>query len=235
MTTTFDSSNPSEIATSTVRLFAGSARPLLPESRPSAIFKEELRDKRWLGKEGLEGDVQADRRVHGGPEKALHQYPTGHFRELALRFPECGADLVAGSIGENLSVEGWDESNVCIGDRFRLGEALIEVSQPRTPCWKIDSRYGVEGMARFIEEHGLTGWYFRVLEAGSVAPGCVFQLVERRHPELTVAALLAMTRAHRPAPEMLEGAAVSALSENWIRKLRERAARLRQWAKEGKL
>ncbi len=208
---------------------------MLPDSRLSAIVKQELRETRWLGIEGLAGDSQADRRVHGGPEKALHQYPVGHYPELAQAFPECDAALQPGSIGENLSVGEWDETKVCIGDRFRLGEALLEVSQPRTPCWKIDRRYGVEGMARLIEERGLTGWYFRVIESGSVEPGCVFELVERRHSELTIAGLLAMARSHRPAPEALEAAAVPALSENWVRKLRDRATRLRQWAAEGSL
>lgn len=206
-----------------VLLFLGGIRPLPPENRPTGIFKHELLMPAWLGREGLAGDAQADRRVHGGPEKALHQFPQAHYARLAESFPEARASLLPGSIGENLSVPGWDETNVCIGDRFRLGDAIVEVSQPRSPCWKIDSRYGVEGMARWMEESGSVGWYFRVIEEGSVEPACAFELVERPSPAVTVAKLLSAWREHRPAPALLlELAQTPRLSADWIDKLRKR-------------
>jgi MOSC domain-containing protein YiiM len=161
------------------QLFMGGIRPLPPENQPTGIFKRALEMPVWLGREGLAGDAQADRRVHGGPEKALHQYPVAHYARLAAAFPAAAPLLVPGSIGENLSVPGWDEGNVCVGDLFRLGDALIQVSRPRSPCWKIDRRYGVDGMMRLIADEGITGWYFRVIEEGSVEPGCTFELVER--------------------------------------------------------
>ena len=82
--------------------------------------------------------------------QALHQYPAGNYAALANTLPDVIDDLVPGSLGENLSVAGWDETNVCIGDIFQLGGAVIQVSQPRTPCWKIDSRFGLEGMTQYI-------------------------------------------------------------------------------------
>jgi MOSC domain-containing protein YiiM len=213
------------------RLFMGGIRPLPPDNKPTGIFKQELEMPAWLGREGLVGDAQADRRVHGGPEKALHQYPVSNYARLAELFPEVRELLVPGSIGENLSMPGWDEGNVSIGDRFRLGDAVIEVAAPRSPCWKIDQRYGQEGMAAAIEAHGLTGWYFRVLEEGEVGPGCGFERIEQSAPEVTLARLLASWRAHRPAPEELEALAnTPGLAQRWRDKLRERATRLRELA-----
>lgn len=212
-----------------VSLFMGGIRPLPPENRPTGIFKSAVHVPVWLGREGLAGDAQADRRVHGGPEKALHQYPVSHYARLAAAFPEAGAALVPGALGENLAVAGWDETNVCVGDVFRLGDALIQVSQPRSPCWKIDARFAVTGMTRLIEAEGLTGWYFRVLEEGSVEPDCQFALAERPAPNVTVAHLLACWREHRPDPDLLRRlAATPGISSRWIEKLGERAARLEQ-------
>lgn len=208
-------------------LFLGGVRPLPPENRPTGIFKHAMTTPTWLGREGLAGDEHADRRVHGGPQKALHQFPRAHYARLAETFPDACELLVPGSIGENLSAGDWDETRVCIGDRFRLGAAIIEVSQPRSPCWKIDARYGVDGMMRWMEETGNVGWYFRFIEEGNVEPGCAFELVERRAPDVSVARLLAVWREHRPAPaELRRLAQTPGLSENWIEKLQKREASL---------
>jgi MOSC domain-containing protein YiiM len=213
---------------SSTSLFMGGIRPLPPENRPTGIFKHEVVVPAWLGREGLAGDAQADRRVHGGPDKALHQYPVAHYARLAAAFPDARELLIPGSIGENLSAPGWDEANVCIGDIFRLGDTRIQVSQPRSPCWKIDHRYGVAGLAKLIDEAGITGWYFRVIEEGSVEPGCAFALIDRMAPDLTIQALLSLWREHRPDPEHLKRtAATPGLAESWIRKLMDRAGRLR--------
>ena len=212
-----------------VTLFAGGIRPLPPDNRATGIFKSELHNAVLVGRNGLAGDEQADRRVHGGPEKAVHQYPIGNYALLAEAFPEVRNLLVPGALGENLSVAGWDEANVCIGDIFRLGVAIIQVSQPRTPCWKIDSRFGVEGMTRFIDQSGLAGWYYRVIEEGMVAPESEFTLIERGAHEVSVDRLLSTWREHRPAPEVLETiASIPELSANWVKKLRDRAERLKQ-------
>jgi MOSC domain-containing protein YiiM len=212
-----------------VKIFLGGIRPLPPENRPTGIFKTERLEPAWLGREGLAGDAQADRRVHGGPDKALHQYAISNYARLAAAFPEAAPLLVPGSIGENLAVPGWDEATVCAGDVFRLGDARIQVSQPRSPCWKIDHRYGVDGMARLIDEQGLTGWYFRVLEEGAVGPGCAFELLERPAPAVTLARLWSCYKAARPAADELETLATTpGLTASWIKKLGERADWLRR-------
>lgn len=213
------------------RLFMGGIRPLPPENQPTGIFKQEIVMPAWLGREGLSGDAQADRRVHGGPDKALHQYPVAHYARLAAAFPEATDFLVPGSIGENLSFPGWDEKNVCIGDIFLLGDAIVQVSQPRNPCWKIDHRYGVEGMAKLIDAEGITGWYFRVIEEGSVEPGCSFELIERMAPGIGISMLLTLWHEHRPDPTTLEILATTpGLSENWRKKLEVRSVRLKNLA-----
>ncbi len=211
-----------------VTLFAGGIRPLPPNNRPTAIFKNAVFEPVRVGRDGLDGDTQADRRVHGGPEKALHQYSPRNYARLAEAFPDVAGLLLPGALGENISVDGWSEANVCIGDLFRLGDAVIQVSQPRTPCWKIDARFGIEGMTEFIHETGLTGWYYRVIEEGMAGPGCEFSRLEKDASGVTVEWMLTVCRAHRPAPEALESiAAVPALAGNWVRKLTDRAQRLR--------
>ena len=212
-----------------LKLFAGQIRDLPSDNRPTGIFKTAVRAPVRVGKEGLAGDIQADRRVHGGPEKALHHYAAGNYARLAAAFPEASAQLVPGSLGENISVGDWNEASVCIGDLFRLGDALIQVSQPRTPCWKIDSRFGVEGMTRFIHETGLTGWYYRVIEQGVAGPGGEFSLIERDADAVTVEYLLHVSRTPGIAPEIIESiVALPALSANWVKKLQDRAQWLRR-------
>lgn len=212
-----------------IALFRGGIRPLPPDNAPTGIFKQPVGMPVWLGREGLAGDAQADRRVHGGPEKALHQYPIAHYARLAAAFSDAAPLLVPGSLGENLSVPDWDETNIAIGDVFQLGDAKVQVSQPRSPCWKIDHRFAADGMAQFIAAQRLTGWYFRVLEEGAVEPGSDFERIARNPRPLSVAALLALWDEHRPDPAaLLEASRMPGLSSGWIKKLVDRAQRIKQ-------
>lgn len=212
-------------------IFLGGIRPLPPDNKPTGIFKHLIGAPVWVGAEGLAGDAQADRRVHGGPEKAVHQYPAAHYALLAAAFPEARDALVPGSMGENISVSGWDEASVAIGDVFRCGDATLQVSQPRSPCWKIDQRFGVEGMAALVAAQRITGWYFRVLEEGAVEPGVDFSRIGRNAEPLSIAALLTLWAEHRPDPQrLLDVARTPGLSSRWIEKLEDRARRLQQLA-----
>ena len=123
-----------------VSFFIGGIRPLPDSGRPTGIYKQAVTAALELGPEGFTGDHQADRRVHGGPDKAVHLYPARHYGQLVQRFPEAAGQLVAGSLGENLSTADLDESDVRVGDIWRLGDARLQVCQPRSPCWKIDDR-----------------------------------------------------------------------------------------------
>lgn len=138
----------------------------------------------WLGYEGFRGDEQADRRYHGGSEKAVCVYPAEHYpywRET-LSIP----DLGHGGFGENLTVVGLTEDQVCIGDRFALGGAVVQVSQPRQPCWKLARHWRIKDLALQVEQTGFTGYYLRVLHHGEVQPDDTLILKERPFPEWTI-------------------------------------------------
>lgn len=158
-----------------------------PMDRPwrSGIFKDPVAGPVWLGRTNLEGDGQADLRVHGGPEKAVLAYAAGHYpawrEELGL------AALAFGAFGENFTLEGLAEDDVCIGDTFAVGQARIQVSQPRTPCWKLAWRFRRPDLAERVIATGHSGWYFRVLEEGRVEAGTALTLLDRPHPDLSVA------------------------------------------------
>ncbi|MEM7666649.1 MAG: MOSC domain-containing protein [Pseudomonadota bacterium] len=180
----------------------GTARPF-NGAETSAIAKRPREGPVQILKEGFAPDEQADRRVHGGPEKAVHLYPIDH--HAFWRDELCDAAALAvldepGAFGSNLAVSDLTEDQVFIGDRFRLGTALIEVNQPRQPCWKVDHRFGVKGMTATIVKTGRCGWYFRVLEIGEAQAGDSLERVEIGHKdwnvERTFAALIAGKASH---------------------------------------
>ncbi|MCK9383273.1 MAG: MOSC domain-containing protein [Nevskia sp.] len=209
-------------------VYLGSAKPMPGDGRPTAIFKSPGSRPVDIGFEGLVGDVQADRRVHGGPEKAVHHFPVENYARLVAQFPEVASGFVPGGLGENISTAGVDETTVCIGDIFALGSARVQLCQPRTPCWKIDARHSHEGITRFVADNGIAGWYYRVLEPGTVTVGDEFALLERATAVVTVAEFWAIVRAHRPALAQLQSvAAIPGLSTAWQRKLSERVEWLR--------
>lgn len=206
-------------------LYAGQRGSLPPDGEASGIFKQPVGYPVTIGPLGIIGDVQADRRYHGGPEQALHLYPADHYPRLARAFA-MAADLLAPAVlGENLSVTSLDEHGVRVGDVFALGAVRLEVSQPRRPCWKIDARCGAPGMAAWITREGCTGWYFRVLEGGTLQAPATLELLASDPAEPTLAELLALGRAHRPPlAELARAAASRTLGADWRRRLRERLA-----------
>lgn len=205
-----------------VSLFIGGIRPLPESGRPTGIYKTAVNQPVELGIEGFAGDRQADRRVHGGPEKAVHLYPSPHYARLAARFPEAASSLVPGSLGENIACDALDEEAVRVGDIWQLGETRLQVCQPRTPCWKIDERFAAEGMAAFIAEHRLCGWYWRVLTPGWVNPGDHLCL-ESAADAPTLGAALRLWHMHRPDPEELDTLAASpGIAAGWRNKILQR-------------
>lgn len=205
-------------------LFAGSVQPMPGDGRPTAIFKQPVAGRMRVTREGLVGDAQADRRVHGGPEKALHHFPVETYALLAAAFPDHAAAFVPGAIGENLSTAGLTEAGICIGDVFALGSARIQLAQPRTPCWKIDARFEADGITRHVADHGIAGWYYRVLDEGEVAVGDALEHVGRETGAVSLAEFWAIVRAHRPArAALLRLAALESLTPAWRSKLAERA------------
>ena len=207
------------------QIFTGRVKLMLPDGEPSGIFKSAVDGPQHLGTNGLEGDEQADLRYHGGPEKALHQYPAEHYALLAQEWPQCASLLGPGVLGENISTRGMTEHDVCIGDVFGMGEARIQLSQPRSPCWKIDRRLKVDGASRFVEAAGVTGWYYRVLDEGRLCAGDEIVLLERPNAWLTLVHYWDTVMAHRPDPVALRQiAAAAGLATDKAQRWLERAA-----------
>jgi len=150
----------------------------------SAIFKSAVEGPVRLTSTNVEGDRQADPRVHGGPEMAVLCYSADHYPLWRL---EMGiGEMGPGGFGENFTISGQDELSVCLGDVYEVGEAVVQVSQPRGPCYKISYRWKRPDLLRRIEENGRHGWYLRVLREGLVEAGQPVTLAERPHPEWTV-------------------------------------------------
>lgn len=189
----------------------------------SAIAKHAVAGPVMLGPEGFTGDAQADRRHHGGTEKAVHHYAYDHY---AWWQGEIGAREVLsrpGAFGENIASLGLTEENVCIGDVFRLGSALVQVSQARQPCWKLNVRFDCPDMARMVQTSRKTGWYYRVLEQGIVSPNDALQLVERPHPTWPVGQVLRILYLKTMDQAALEElACLDALTESWRMLFRRR-------------
>ncbi len=180
----------------------GTARPFLG-AETSAIAKRPREGLVQVLEEGLAPDEQADRSVHGGPEMALHLYPQDHHDWWRGEIGDHPALGEPGGFGSNLAVTGLTEEMVHIGDRFRLGTALIEVSQPRQPCWKIEHRFGHKGMVASIVKTGRCGWYFRVLETGDVAAGDSLERVGMGATDWSVARVFLALVAGKATPEEL--------------------------------
>ncbi|MBH8605183.1 MOSC domain-containing protein [Thermoactinomyces sp. CICC 10522] len=197
------------------------------EGKPwhSAINKTETEGAVWLGRTKLEGDDQADLKHHGGPEKAVLGYADSHYplwrQELNL------SDFTYGAFGENFVITDQTEETVCIGDIYQIGKAILQISQPRIPCWKPARLWGIDDLTKRMETTGRTGWYFRVLQEGEVQAGEQVRLLDRPHSEWTVSKcndLLHHKKGDQKA--FLELAACPALAESWRNMLTKLAARM---------
>lgn len=186
----------------------------------TAIYKEPVAGSVRIGRLNLDGDGQADLRVHGGPDKAVYAYPSEHYahwsRELGHEFPW-------GQFGENLTVAGLIEDEVCIGDVFRVGAARLEVTQPRTPCFKLAMKMQVDD---FVDRFGAslrTGFYLRVLDEGAVAAGAAITREARGAGALSVREAFRLRHEPTPARSALQRALnAPALSPSWRRAYEKR-------------
>ena len=195
-----------------------------PMDRPwvTAAFKEPVEGPVWLGTTNLVGDGQANLQVHGGPDKAVLAYAADHYpvwrTELGL------SDLRNGGFAENFTVAGLTEPTVAIGDIYAIGDARVQVSEPRQPCWKNSRRWRIRDLSLRIQNSGRTGWYFRVLKEGIVQQGLSLVLLERPFPQWTVAhANDIMHRRCRDKELAGQLAACPALGASWKKTLSARA------------
>jgi MOSC domain-containing protein YiiM len=177
----------------------------------------------WVSELNISGDGQADLSVHGGPDKAVYGYPSEHY---AFWCEWLGvAALPWGAFGENLTTEGLLEADAGIGDRFRIGSALLEVSQPRIPCHKLALRHARPDLPKHFLASGRSGFYFRVIEPGDVGQGDAIARVATDPRGVSVADVQALARAKGDPDQLRRAAAHPALAEVWRAEL---GARLRK-------
>ena len=203
-----------------------------PGSR-SAIDKRPVADAVQIGINGITGDEQGDLRVHGGPDKAIHHYPFDHY---AAWQADLGArPLLAqpGAFGENFSTMGVTEADVCVGDRLRAGNVVLEVSQLRQPCWKLNDRFDTRDMARRVQHTGRTGWYYRVLEGGTLRAGDTLEWLERPWPQWPLARVLDVLYRNMLDHAALTDMLALPLTPSWRKLVEGRLARgeVESWAK----
>ncbi|WP_235847654.1 MOSC domain-containing protein [Paenibacillus tuaregi] len=169
-----------------VSVNTGKVQPLMNHSKPanSAIVKQPTKEELFLSELNLQGDEQADLVFHGGVDKALCVYSFDHYPFWEKEFD---IDLPLGAFGENLTVKGLTEEQVCIGDTFQWGEAVVQVSQPRRPCYKISARYNIPQFTLKVTNTGYTGFYLRVLKQGMVSAGEALVRLQRHDAGITIA------------------------------------------------
>jgi MOSC domain-containing protein YiiM len=215
-------------------VLAGQIAPLGDDGRLSAIDKRPTPGPWRIAPTGLADDAQADLKHHGGLEKALHHYPFEHYAAWADEIGDNPLMRMPGAFGENLSTTDWTEVNVCIGDVVRFGRALLQVSQGRQPCWKLNRRFGRPDMALRVQSSGRVGWYYRVLEAGVADAGDVLRLIDRPCANWT---LERMTRLlYRDTDDLESFAGMMALPElaqSWRELARRRlnSGNIEDWTK----
>ena len=182
------------VSGSIVSVQVGGIAPLGPKGVPSGFIKRPVNEPVMAGRFGLAGDRQADRRVHGGPDKAIYCYPVEHYASWRTVVPQHVALLVPGGLGENLTTEGLDEDDVAIGDTFRIGRATAQVTQPRQPCFKLALRFEDPQMVKAMVRSGFSGWYLRVLDAGQIRAGTPITLIDRPNPAWSITRFNQSTR-----------------------------------------
>jgi MOSC domain-containing protein YiiM len=203
------------------------ARPRLVlhkgQSINTGIFKEPMSGAVALRTLNLDGDRQADLSVHGGPYKAVYGYPSEHYEFWRQELPE--ANLPWGAFGENFTTEGLLERDLHVGDRLRIGTAIVMIRQPRSPCYKLAAKFQRDDMiARFLHS-GRSGFYFSVEQEGVVEAGDAFEFLSREPEAVTIAELNRLYVDDRYNRELLEKAISSpALPEDWRDYLKQRLA-----------
>jgi len=187
----------------------------------TSIFKSPVQGRVAVKGNNLAGDRQADLTVHGGPYKAVYLYPSEHYPYWADQLP--GEDLSFGNFGENLTTTGMHEDTVCIGDRFRFGSAVLQVTQPRMPCYKLGIRFGRADMVKRFWQAQRPGIYFSVVAEGDLAAGDPIEKIGEGAGQVTISDIVRLFVGEETDPDKLQRALQAPLRGNWKDELRERA------------
>jgi len=202
-------------------LFAGKPQAFGPRQSPSSIIKQPF-EQLHIEIDGAVEDEQGNKKLHGGPEMAMHQYSQENYALLQKQFPTVAHKLVFGSIGENISAGQMNDNNVFIGDTYRIGSVVLQVNSPRAPCVKINQRYGVKNMDLFIAEQGITGWYYRVIETGFIQIGDAISLEHRLQNTRCISDIMRLVRSKDTCiAEKADASKIKGLAAEWVRKLKK--------------
>jgi MOSC domain-containing protein YiiM len=190
----------------------------------TAIDKQPVNTSVYLSFDGLAGDECADKLHHGGLERALHQYPAEHYAHWQDKYNAADYWQAAG-MGENMSSIGMTEQTVYLGDRYQWGEAIIEVSQPRSPCFKLNKRWGIENLSVDMQDISRSGWLYRVIQPGMVSVDEPLELIARVDNAMTITAVCETFFGDPLNTEkLLKLKAQKTLSDSWMEKVVERLA-----------
>ena len=179
------------------QLFAGKPQAFGPKQSPSSIIKTQFTSLQ-VKVDGAIEDEQGNKKLHGGPFMALHQFAQPSYAKLALAFEGIANQLLIGSIGENISTASMQEDSVFIGDEYAVGSTLLKVVSPRAPCAKINHRYATPKVDLFIAQHGLTGWYYSVVKEGEISVGDQMTLQYRNESAQSIKQIWQLRQLTRP-------------------------------------
>lgn len=171
------------------------------ETHTTGIFKIPVDHPIQVGIETVTNDTIADRRVHGGPFKACYLFSSDHYPYWKEKYPDLEWDW--GMFGENLTVKGLDESKIRIGSIYRLGSALVQITQPREPCYKLGVKFGTQEILKQFIDHGYPGTYVRVLEVGEVKTGDILELQEESQNAITTKQFYELLFARKKDPNLV--------------------------------
>jgi len=160
------------------------------KTQTTGIYKYPIKEGIYLEKEDVKGDEVSDRKHHGGIFKACYLFSEDHYAYWQNLYPNL--DFNYGIFGENLTVKGLDETKISVGDIYKIGTALVQVTQPREPCFKLGIRFGTQAILKQFIKHARPGTYVRVLEEGLIKPGDKMILVQAATNSLTTTQLFSL-------------------------------------------
>jgi MOSC domain-containing protein YiiM len=190
----------------------------------TSIFKSPVAGRVGVRNHNLEGDRQADLRVHGGPNKAVYAYSSEHYSYWTKQLPD--TDLPFGKFGENLTTTGLTEKQAHIGDRYRIGTCILRITQPRMPCFKLGIRFERADMIKLFWRSGLSGVYFAIAEEGELGTADDIELVEEHPARVAVADVVKVYKRETTDPEMYARVMQAPIAGSWKEEIRERWAQM---------
>lgn len=188
----------------------------------TSIFKAPVEGRRAVRRYNIQGDQQSDLINHGGPNKAIYCYPSEHYPYWRSELPD--VELEWARFGENLTTEGLSEEDVCIGDSFRIGTTVLQVSQPRMPCSKLNIRFDRYDMVKRFWESGRSGIYFSIVEEGDLGAGDSIEKIASGPEAVSVADVVRLYKGEEERDEVFARAMRAPISGSWKQDIRERRA-----------